>query len=200
MQGREKEWVSLWASLTFWTLKPGLGVWTGLTSRDHEPVDGTGLQRKTSTAGPCGLRCQRGQDTGASGVPATGRGPGSWSPSGGALEGRWMWGVTMHGLSNTPTFAIRGKWTGRDRSAGLWTCRRAARLWLGRMACPRPRGLLSETLVCVHPRSKPPRAQGEAASPQPGADSVPPSATRHQQSASVSASPPLRPWLDPGAA
>ena len=49
-------------------------------------------------------------------------------------------------------------------------------------------------------RSKPPRAQGEAASPRPGADSVPPSATRHQQSASLSASPPLGPWLDPGAA
>lgn len=152
MQGREKEWVSLWASLTFWTLKPGLGVWTGLTSRDHGPVDGTGLQRKTRTAGPRGLRRQHGQDTGASGVPATGRGPGSWSPPGGALEGRWMWGVTMHGLFDAPTFAIRGKWTGRDRSAGLWTCRWAARRWLGRTVCPRPRGLLSETSVCVHPQ------------------------------------------------
>lgn len=84
------------------TLEPGLGVWTGLTSRDHGPVGGRRAAEKDQhTAGPHSLRCQCGQDTGASGAQPQ-VGPGSWSPAtGGAPEGRWMWGVTHLDLSES---------------------------------------------------------------------------------------------------
>ena len=101
MQGREKEWVSLWASLMFWTLEPGLGVWTGLTSRDHGPVGGTAVPRRTSTQqGPTASNVSVAR-TLEHLEPSHRWGARVLVSTGGALEGRWMW-VSPSSTSPTP--------------------------------------------------------------------------------------------------
>lgn len=135
---------------------------------------GWDCRERQNAAGPCGLGCQRGQDPRASGVPVTAGGAGSWSPPGGALEGRWMWGLTIHRLSDAPTFAMRGNIG--QAGTGQLACGPANRLltsgWAGQCV-PGPEGPSPRPRSASALRCKPPRAQGEAESPRPGAGSCP---------------------------
>lgn len=126
------------------------GAWPGCVDRPGYP--GTmglwwdGAEKDQHTAGPHSLRCQCGQDTGASGAQPQ-VGARVWVLHRGALEGRWMWGCHHPRPLRRPYVCYKRKhWTGWDRSAGLWTCRWAAASgWAGRV-CPRPE-------ACLRPRS-----------------------------------------------
>lgn len=67
------------------------------------------------------------------------------------------------------------------------------------MLCPRPRGPLSKTSICICPQVQASPMHREKQSLHGlGLASVPSSLTRHPRSACLTASLPLRPWFDPG--
>lgn len=81
------------------------GAWSGCVDRPDLQGpwacgwDG-GAEKDQHTAGPHSLRCQCGQDTGASGAQPQ-VGARVLVSTGGALEGRWMW-VSPSSTSPTP--------------------------------------------------------------------------------------------------
>ena len=118
-------------------------MWTGLTSRDHGPEeygrDGA-AEKDSMQQGPVASdvsvartpeRLEFRSQVGGRVLVST------W----GALEGRWMWGLTIHGLCDAPTFAMRGN-TGQA-GTGQLACGPAVGLltsgWAGRFV-PGPEG------------------------------------------------------------